>query len=188
MVELRPEISERLNIQRIIPYKGVTLSADLKMRLKNAFPSNVTYLEAVARRELAGNLAAPSFWILSIPMDVSAERESGESLGPPRTTFTALVISAAPSLVVKAIRPLVAFHRFDLSLEAAERNYMVLRLCLLWTNHRYLDLQTNSLELFFSDGVFCKFVCKKWFFSSTNNKYTDTLIKFAKIKIMLNTI
>ena len=36
MVELQPEISERLNIQRIIPYKGVTLSADLKMRLKNA--------------------------------------------------------------------------------------------------------------------------------------------------------
>ena len=38
------------------------------------------------------------------------EREQRE-FWTPRTTFTALVISAAPSLVVKAIRPLVAFHR-----------------------------------------------------------------------------
>ena len=56
-----------------------------------------------------------------------------------------------------------------------------IRLWLLSTNHWHLDLQTNSWEHFFSDGVFCKFVCKKWFFSFTDHKYTDAPIIASRI-------
>jgi hypothetical protein len=56
----------------------------MRMPLVSKF---LCYLEAVARRELAGNLAAPSFWILSIPRDVSAKRESGESFWTPPNNF-----------------------------------------------------------------------------------------------------
>ena len=69
-----------------------------------------------------------------------------------------------------------------------DSNPRQLRLWLLSTNHRYFYLQTNSWEHFFSDGVLCKFVCKKWFFSFTDHKYTDTPIQFAKFNIILNKI
>ncbi len=74
------------------------------------------YLEAAARRELAGTPAhAPSIFLFESSgfRWVSAERESDKScLDLPRATFTTLVISTASSLPSKPSHPLVAsFHR-----------------------------------------------------------------------------
>jgi hypothetical protein len=70
------------------------------------------YLEAVARRELAGNPArAPSFLILSIRMGVSAKRESDKSFSDLPEQLSQL--SSFPPHPCLSSKPsaAVAFHR-----------------------------------------------------------------------------
>ncbi len=90
-IELRPGISERLNIRRIILY-GVMISADLKMRLKKC-GNNLAHRYLNARREKSGirillEMMYTTLNCQSFPNDVTYPSRRGQSEIFLRTFFS----------------------------------------------------------------------------------------------------